>query len=90
MSESDRLLGRAGPENLNRRGARSASTDMTKLERLDDSLRQDPQPAKVEILKHLDGDLVIEPRASTASEQRARDQAAAQKTTAPECSEIQA
>jgi hypothetical protein len=44
---------------------------MTKLERLDDLLRQDPQPAKVEILKHLDGDLVIEPRASTASEQRA-------------------
>jgi hypothetical protein len=35
---------------------------MTKLERLDDLLRQDPQPAKVEILKHLDGDLVIEPQ----------------------------
>jgi len=34
----------------------------TKLERLDDLVRQDPQRAKVEILKHLDGDLVIEPR----------------------------
>lgn len=44
---------------------------MTRLERLDDLLRQDPQRATVEILKHLDGDLVIEPRPSTASEQRA-------------------
>ena len=35
---------------------------MTKLERLDALLRRDPQRAKVEILKHLDGDLVIVPR----------------------------
>ena len=38
---------------------------MTKLERLDALLRQDPQRAKVEILKHLDGDLVIAPRPTT-------------------------
>ena len=31
---------------------------MTKLEHLDALLRRDPQRAKVEILKHLDGDLV--------------------------------
>ena len=41
---------------------------MTKLERLDALLRRDPQRAKVEILKHLDGDLVIVPgRPSPAS-----------------------
>jgi hypothetical protein len=33
--------------------------------------RQDPQRAKVEILKHLDGDLVIVPRPSTTGERRA-------------------
>jgi hypothetical protein len=31
---------------------------MNKLERLDGLLRRDPQRAKVEILKHLDGDRV--------------------------------
>jgi DNA invertase Pin-like site-specific DNA recombinase len=44
---------------------------MTKLERLDGLLRRDPQRAKVEILKHLDGDLVIVPRPSTTGERRA-------------------
>ena len=44
---------------------------MTKLERLDALLRRDPQRAKVEILKHLDGDLVIVPRPSTTGERRA-------------------
>src|SRR5712692_7958492 len=44
---------------------------MTKLERLDALLRQDPQRAKVEILKHLDGDLVIVPRPSITGERRA-------------------
>ena len=44
---------------------------MTKLERLDGLLRRDPQLAKVEILKHLDGDLVIVPRPSTTGERRA-------------------
>ena len=34
-------------------------------------LRQDPQRAKVEILKHLDGDLVITQRPSVAGERRA-------------------
>jgi len=43
----------------------------TKLERLDDLLRRDPQRAKVEILKHLDGDLMIVPRPSIAGERRA-------------------
>ncbi len=43
----------------------------TKLERLDALLRRDPQRAKVEILKHLDGDLVIAPRPSTTGERRA-------------------
>jgi hypothetical protein len=43
----------------------------SQLERLDDLLRQDPQRAEIEILKHLDGDLVIKPRLPTASEQRA-------------------
>lgn len=37
---------------------------MTKLERLDALLRRDPQRAKVEPLKHLDGDLMILPRPS--------------------------
>src|SRR5215813_7967951 len=44
---------------------------MSKLEQLDDLLRRDPQRAKVEILKHLDGDLVIAPRPSVAGERRA-------------------
>jgi len=39
---------------------------MTKLERLDDSAVAGSSAAMVEILKHLDGDLVIEPRPSTA------------------------
>ena len=43
----------------------------TKLERLDALLRRDPLRAKVEILKHLDGDLVIVPRPSTTGERRA-------------------
>ena len=34
---------------------------MVKLERLDALLRQDPRRAKVEIPKHLTGDLVIGP-----------------------------
>jgi hypothetical protein len=44
---------------------------MSKLERLDELLRRDPQRAKVEILKHLDGDLVIVPRPSITGERRA-------------------
>ena len=44
---------------------------MTKLQRLDALLRRDPQRAKVEILKHLDGDLVIVSRPSTTGERRA-------------------
>jgi len=44
---------------------------MTKLEGLDALLRRDPQRAKVEILKHLDGDLVIVPRPSTTRQRRA-------------------
>jgi site-specific DNA recombinase len=43
----------------------------TKLERLDGLLRREPQRAKVEILKHLDGDLLIVPRPSTTGERRA-------------------
>jgi hypothetical protein len=43
---------------------------MTKLGRLDDFVAGS-SAAKVEIPKHLDGDLVIEPRPSTAGEQRA-------------------
>jgi hypothetical protein len=39
--------------------------------RLDALLRRDPQRAKVEILKHLDGDLVIVPRPSSTGERRA-------------------
>jgi hypothetical protein len=54
---------------------------MTKLERLDALLRRDPQRAKVEILKHLNGDLVIVPRPSSAGERRPRS-AAAQEATA--------
>ena len=51
---------------------------MTKLERLDDLLRRDPQRAKVEILKHLDGCLKIVPRPSLSGERWARS------ATAPE------
>jgi hypothetical protein len=43
----------------------------TKLERLDALLRRDPLRAKVEILKHLDGDLVIVPRPASTGERRA-------------------
>jgi hypothetical protein len=41
------------------------------LERLDQLVRQDPTRAKVEILKHLEGDLRIMPRPSVAGERRA-------------------
>ncbi len=41
------------------------------LERLDELLRRDPQRAKVEILKHLDGDLVILSRPATTGQRRA-------------------
>jgi hypothetical protein len=44
---------------------------MTKLERLDALLRRDPQRAKVEIQRHLDGDLVIVPRPSITGGRRA-------------------
>jgi len=44
-------------------------------------LRRDPRRAKVEILKHLDGDLVIVPRPSPTGEQRA-EISGAQKPTA--------
>jgi hypothetical protein len=44
---------------------------MTKLERLDDLLRRDSQRAKVEILKHLDGDVAIVPRPSLRGQRRA-------------------
>ena len=42
-----------------------------KLDRLDQLIRQDPVRARIEILKHLDGDLVIAPRPSLARERRA-------------------
>jgi len=35
---------------------------MTKMKRLDELLQHDPRRAKVEILKHLEGDLMILPR----------------------------
>jgi|SRR5262245_39605937 len=44
---------------------------MTKLERLDDLLRRDPRRAKNEILKHLEGDLLIMSRPSAAGARRA-------------------
>jgi hypothetical protein len=44
---------------------------MPTLEQLDALLQRIPQRAKVEILKHLDGDLVIVPRPSTTGERRA-------------------
>ena len=44
---------------------------MAKLERLDELLRRDPQRAKVEIQRHLDGDLVIVPRPSRIGKRRA-------------------
>ena len=43
----------------------------SKLAWLDELLRRDPQRAKVEILRHLDGDPVIVPRPSTTGERRA-------------------
>jgi hypothetical protein len=45
---------------------------MTKLEPLDDLLPRDPQSAKIEISKHLDGDLVIAPLPSHPGERRAQ------------------
>ncbi len=42
-----------------------------KLDRLDELMRQDPARARVEILKHLDGDLAIAPLPSGAGERRA-------------------
>ena len=54
---------------------------MTKLERLDALLRRDPRRAKVEIPKHLDGDLLIVPRPSSPASDGPRS-AAAQKLTA--------
>src|SRR5262249_23118320 len=42
-----------------------------KLEQLDKLMRRDPVRARVEILKHLDGDLVIAPRPSIVRERRA-------------------
>jgi len=45
---------------------------MTKLEGLDALLRRDPQRANVEMLKHLDGDLVIVPRPSNTGQRRAK------------------
>jgi len=53
---------------------------MTKLERLDEVLRRDPQRAKVEILKHLDGDLLIVPGRPSPASTGPRS-AAAQNTT---------
>jgi hypothetical protein len=44
---------------------------MTTLERLDELLRRDPQRAKIEIVKYLDGDLVITPRPSITGARRA-------------------
>jgi hypothetical protein len=44
---------------------------MTKLRRLDELLQHDPRRAKVEILKHLEGDLVILPRPSSTGKRRA-------------------
>ena len=44
---------------------------MTTLERLDELPRRDPQRAKIEIVKYLDGDLVITPRPSITGERRA-------------------
>ena len=44
---------------------------ITKLEQLDALPRRYPQRAKVEFLKHLDGDLVIVPRPSPTDERRA-------------------
>jgi DNA invertase Pin-like site-specific DNA recombinase len=44
---------------------------MAKLERLDHLLRTDPARARVEIAKHLDGDLTLLPRPGGAGERRA-------------------
>jgi hypothetical protein len=60
---------------------------MTKLERPDDLLRQDPQRAKIEILKHLDGDLLIVPRPSTAGERRAETSGRAKTDSLLNCQE---
>jgi hypothetical protein len=42
-----------------------------KLERLDALLRKEPAQAKVEIAKHLDGELTVRPLPSTGPERRA-------------------
>jgi hypothetical protein len=42
-----------------------------KLQRLDELLRREPQRAKAEILKHLEGDLEIVPQPSLTGERRA-------------------
>jgi site-specific DNA recombinase len=42
-----------------------------KLERLDELMKRDPARARIEIVKHLDGDLIIAPRPSRAGERRA-------------------
>jgi len=42
-----------------------------KLDRLDQLIREQPIRARIEILKHLDGDLTIAPRPSLAGERRA-------------------
>ena len=44
---------------------------VAKLKRLDDLMGRDPRRAKIEILKHLDGDLEIAPLLSSPGEQRA-------------------
>ena len=57
---------------------------MTKLEQLDALLRRDPQRAKVEIQRHLDGDLVIVPRPAITSERRAEISGPRKKRQPPE------
>ena len=42
----------------------------TKLDQLDELMRRDPARAGIEIVKHLDGDLVVAPRPSRAGERR--------------------
>jgi ketosteroid isomerase-like protein len=44
---------------------------VAKLKRLDDLMGRDPRRAKIEILKHLDGDLEIAPLLSSPGERRA-------------------
>jgi hypothetical protein len=44
---------------------------VSKLERLDELLRQEPAQAKAEIAKHLDGELTVRPPPSTGCKRRA-------------------